>query len=68
MGWFEDVTKVLTMSEHNKRAHSLARKEWILSGRNNYRKYFAKYMRMSMSMNYCLESLSRKEREVVCNG
>lgn len=54
--------EVLTMSEHNKRAHMMARKLWILDGRKNYRKHFGKCMQDSMLLNYCYESLPVNER------
>lgn len=56
--------EVMTLSEHNKRAHYWARKYWIINNRKEYRKYFAECMRKSMMCNYCLESMSRKEREI----
>lgn len=53
--WRIDVNVVLTMSEHNKRAHYIAR---IMRNRfETYRKAFAYYMSMSMMLNYCKESL-----------
>lgn len=63
IGGFE----VLTMSEHNKRAHFIARELWILDGKKNYRKHFADAMRRSMLINYCYESLNRKEKERLRN-
>lgn len=56
--------EVLTMSEHNTRAHNIARKLWILDGRKNYKKHFANAMQKSLLMNYCYEGLSEKEKEV----
>lgn len=75
--WWTDVNEVLTLSEHNRRAHYRARINWRCAQDKEkregikakpYRWYFARAMSISMLYNYCFESMSRDEREKIDEG